>query len=85
MSPDTETDDLRLEFWGWDFIADRDTTLDIRYHRLEAYGLHAFHIPGGMPTYQIYVRPMSLTRFLASKGISPAQGRPFGHAPERRH
>ncbi len=23
-----------------------------------------FHIPGGMPTYQIYVRPMSLTRTL---------------------
>lgn len=27
----------RLEFWAWDFIADRDTTLDIRYHRMEAY------------------------------------------------
>jgi len=57
-------EDLRLEFWAWDFIADRDTTLDIRYHRMEAYGLRVFRIPGGMPTYQIYVRPMSLTRFL---------------------
>lgn len=56
--------DLRLEFWGWDFIADRDTTLNIRYDRMEGYGLHVFHIPGGMPTYQIYVRPMSLTRML---------------------
>lgn len=56
--------DQRLEFWGWDFIADRDTTLNIQYHRMEAYGLRAFSIPGGMPTYQIYVRPMSLTRFL---------------------
>lgn len=55
--------DQRLEFWAWDFIADRDTTLNIRYHRMEAYGLRVFHIPGGMPTYQIYVRPMSLTRF----------------------
>lgn len=55
--------DQRLEFWGWDFIADRDTTLNIQYHRMEAYGLRAFSIPGGMPTYQIYVRPMSLTRF----------------------
>ena len=53
----------RLEFWAWDFIADRDTVVDIRYHRLEAYGLHAFEIVGGAPTYQIYVRPMSLTRF----------------------
>ncbi len=56
--------DQRLEFWAWDFIADRDTTLNIRYHRMEAYGLRVFRIPGGMPTYQIYVRPMSLTRYL---------------------
>lgn len=56
--------DQRLEFWGWDFIADRDTTLNIRYNRMEAYGLRVFQIPGGMPTYQIYVRPMSLTRML---------------------
>ncbi|MCD8182967.1 MAG: carboxypeptidase-like regulatory domain-containing protein [Bacteroides sp.] len=52
----------RLEFWVWDFIADRDTTLDIRYNRMEVYGLRAFSIPGAMPAYQIYVRPMSLTR-----------------------
>ena len=31
---------------------------------MEVYGLRIFHIPGGMPTYQIYVRPMSLTRTL---------------------
>lgn len=54
--------DQRLEFWGWDFIADRDTTLNIQYHRMEAYGLRAFRIPGATPAYQIYVRPMSLTR-----------------------
>lgn len=52
----------RLEFWAWDFIADRDTVVDIRYHRMEAYGLRAFRIPCAMPAYQIYVRPMSLTR-----------------------
>lgn len=56
--------DQRLEFWAWDFIADRDTTLNFQYHRMEVYGLRVFSIPGGMPTYQIYVRPMSLTRFL---------------------
>ena len=54
----------RLEFWAWNFIADRDTTLNIRYHRMEAYGIHAFYIPGAVPTFQIYVRPMSLTRTL---------------------
>lgn len=62
--PGLQESDLRLEFWTWDFIADRDTTLDIQYHRMEVYGLRVFQIPGGMPTYQIYVRPMSLTRFL---------------------
>lgn len=41
----------------------RDTTLDIRYHRMEVYGLRVFRIPGAMPCYQIFVRPMSLTRF----------------------
>ena len=30
---------------------------------MEAYGIRAFRIPGAMPAYQIYVRPMSLTRF----------------------
>lgn len=44
--------DQRLEFWAWDFIADRDTTLDIRYHRMEVYGLRVFRIPGAMPCYQ---------------------------------
>lgn len=62
--PGLQESDLRLEFWAWDFIAHRDTTLNIQYHRMEVYGLRVFQIPGGMPTYQIYVRPMSLTRFL---------------------
>lgn len=57
-------EDYRLEFWAWDFVADRDTTLDIRYHRMEAYGIRAFRIPGATPSFQIYVRPMSLTRTL---------------------
>lgn len=52
----------RLEFWAWNFIADRDTILNIRYHRMEAYGIYSFYIPGAVPTFQIYVRPMSLTR-----------------------
>lgn len=52
----------RLEFWGWNYVADRDTMLNIRYDRMEAYGLHVFSIPGAAPVYQIYVRPISLTR-----------------------
>lgn len=55
--------DQRLEFWGWNFIADRDTTFDMQYHRMEAYGVHVFNVRGGTPGYTIYVRPMSLTRY----------------------
>lgn len=73
MKHGTKNEDLRLEFWGWNFIADRDTTLNIQYNRMEAYGLHVFQVPGGVPAYQIYVRPMSLTRFLTNKGIQNAQ------------
>lgn len=58
----TSPDDMRLEFWAWNYIAERDTTLDIRYHRMEAYGINIFQIQGATPAYQIYVRPMSLTR-----------------------
>lgn len=66
--------DYRLEFWAWDFIADRDTTLNIRYHRMEVYGLRVFRIPGAMPCYQIYVRPMSLTRALAEMTKEKKEG-----------
>ena len=65
--------DYRLEFWAWDFVADRDTTLDIRYHRMEAYGLRVFRIPGASPCYHIYVRPMSLTRTLEWMKLCPEQ------------
>lgn len=56
--------DQRLEFWAWNFIADRDTTFNIQYHRMEAYGVHAFQVRGAPPGYTVYVRPMSLTRSL---------------------
>lgn len=55
--------DQRLEFWHWNFVADRDTTFDFRYHRLEVYGVHAFQVPGATPGYTLYFRPMSLTRY----------------------
>lgn len=58
-------DDMRLEFWGWNFIADRDTTFNMQYHRMEVYGLNPFRIQGATPGYTIYCRPMSLTRTLA--------------------
>jgi len=58
-------DDLRLEFWGWNFVADRDTTFNMQYHRLEVYGINPFRIQGATPGYTIYCRPMSLTRTIA--------------------
>lgn len=57
-------EDQRLEFWAWNFIADRDTTFDIQYHRLEVYGVNPFRVQGATPSYTIYCRPMSLTRTL---------------------
>lgn len=54
--------DQRLEYWHWNFLADRDTTYDFRYHRLEVYGINAFQIQGAAPGYTVYFRPMSLTR-----------------------
>jgi hypothetical protein len=55
---------MRLEFWGYNFIADRDTTFNMQYNRLEVYGLNVFRIQGGTQVYTIYCRPMSLTRHL---------------------
>lgn len=81
-----EEKDYRLEFWAWDFVADRDTTLDIRYHRMEAYGIRAFHIPGATPAYQIYVRPISLTRTLGwMKLDAKKRGKECPWAPHMEH
>ena len=55
----------RLEFWAWNVPADRDLTIDVRYHRLEIYGINVFKIQGAAPGLIAYFRPMSLTRALA--------------------
>ncbi len=55
--------DQRLEFSGMGLH--RRPRHDAR-HPLpphESYGLRVFRIPGAMPCYQIFVRPISLTRF----------------------
>ena len=65
--------DLRLEFWGWNFIADRDTVFNMQYDRMEVYGINVFRIQGGTPAFTIYCRPMSLTRTL-DYGL-PTKGR----------
>jgi len=57
--------DMRLEFWAWNVIADKDLTINPRYHRLELYGFQVFEVMGGPPYLWAYVRPMSLGKVLS--------------------
>ncbi|MCL2510966.1 MAG: carboxypeptidase-like regulatory domain-containing protein [Bacteroidales bacterium] len=54
----------RLEFWAWNVPAHENMTINMRYDRLEVYGLNVFKIQGAHRGYSIYCRPMSLTRYL---------------------
>ena len=58
-------EDMKLEFWAWNVIADRDLTLNLRYDKLELYGTTAFCEYGGRPEMFIYTRPMSVTKVLS--------------------
>ena len=58
-------EDMRLEFWAWNVIADTDLTINPRYHRLELYGTTVFKQNGGYPSLMIYTRPMSLGKHLS--------------------
>ena len=55
-------DEQRLEFWAWNVIAEENLNFNIKYHRLEIYGVNVFRIQGATPGYTIYCRPISLTR-----------------------
>lgn len=57
--------DMKLEFWAWNVIADRDIVLNIRYDKLELYGTTAFLEYGGRQELLIYTRPMSVTKVIA--------------------
>lgn len=58
-------EDMRLEYWAWNVIADKDLTINPRYHRLELYGTTVFKENGGYPMMMIYTRPMSLGKTLS--------------------
>jgi hypothetical protein len=58
-------DKQKLEFWAWNVIAEKDLTLNMKYHRLEVYGVNIFRIQGANPSYTIYCRPMSLTKYFS--------------------
>lgn len=54
----------RLEAWAWNVPVDTDITIDVRYHRLEIYGVNVFAVQRSQPSLFAYFRPMSLTRAL---------------------
>ncbi len=58
-------DKMRLEYWAWNIIADKDLIINPRYDKLELYGTTAFEVYGGRPGLFIYFRPMSLTKYLS--------------------
>jgi hypothetical protein len=57
--------DMRLEFWAWNVIADRDLIINPRYQKLELYGTTVFQIKGGYPGFFVYFRPMSVTKYIS--------------------
>lgn len=61
-----------LEYWAWTVPAERDLEINPRFDRLEVYGINAWRPQGGFPSYQIYFRPMSLTRTI--KAVEEAGG-----------
>lgn len=61
-----------LEYWAWNVPADEELEINPRFDRLEVYALNAWRPQGGYPSYQIYFRPMSLTRTM--KRIEEAGG-----------
>jgi len=58
-------ENMKLEFWGWNIIADRDLIINPRYQELELYGTTAYRIFGGYNGFFIYFRPMSLKKYLS--------------------
>lgn len=57
-----KVDEAKLEFWSWGFVADKDTTLNIHYDKMEVYGVHVFRVRGAGPYLNIFARPMSIQR-----------------------
>lgn len=53
-----------LEYWAWSVPAFSDLEINPRFDKLEIYGVNAWRPQGGYPSYQIYFRPMSLTRII---------------------
>lgn len=69
-----------LEYWAWNVPASEDLEINPRFDRLEIYAVNAWQPQGAYPSYQIYFRPMSLTK--AAKKVVEAGGMEnFGKLP----
>jgi len=56
----------KLEYWAWNLPIYDDLEINPQYDRMEVYGINASEPQTGpFDTYQIYFRPMSLTKALA--------------------
>lgn len=75
-------EDMRLEFWTWNLIADRDLTINPRYHRVEVYGVNIFKVEGAYPGLMIYFRPMSTGRLIDGINSMSANGVESGTMPD---
>jgi hypothetical protein len=55
----------KLEYWAWNLPIYNDLEINPKYDRMEIYGINASEPQTGpFETYQIYFRPMSLTKAL---------------------
>lgn len=55
----------KLEYWAWNLPIYKDMEINPQYDRMEVYGINASEPQTGpFETYQIYFRPMSLTKAL---------------------
>ena len=61
-----------LEYWAWNVPAFGNLEINPRFDRLEVYAINAWRPQGAYPSYQVYFRPMSLTR--VTKKITVAGG-----------
>ena len=52
-----------LEFWGHNIDLTRELNLNIKFDKIEIYGLNAFSVKGAYPALNVYFRPMSLEKF----------------------
>ena len=74
----------KLEYWAWNIPINKDLEINPKYQRIEIYGINAFE-PQVSPfeTYNIFFRPMSLTKSLKINRINIKKGDTLNISPEK--